>query len=42
MRIVSLASGSGGNATVVEHDGSAILVDCGVFGIALLWDRNEN
>ena len=30
MRIVSLASGSGGNATVVEHDGSAILVDCGV------------
>ena len=30
MRIVSLASGSAGNATVVEHDGSAILVDCGV------------
>lgn len=30
MRIVSLASGSKGNAFVVEHEGSAILVDCGV------------
>ena len=30
MRIVSLASGSRGNATIVEHEGSAILVDCGV------------
>ena len=30
MRIVSLASGSRGNATVVGHGGSAILVDCGV------------
>lgn len=30
MRIVSLASGSKGNATVVEHEGAAILVDCGV------------
>ena len=29
MRIVSLASGSRGNATIVEHEGSAILVDCG-------------
>ena len=30
MRIVSLASGSQGNATIIEHEGSAILVDCGV------------
>lgn len=30
MRIVSLSSGSKGNACVVEHAGSAILVDCGV------------
>ena len=30
MRIVSIASGSKGNATVVEHDGSAILIDFGV------------
>ena len=30
MRVVSIASGSKGNATVVEHDGSAILIDCGV------------
>lgn len=30
MRIVSLASGSKGNAFIVEHDGSAVLVDCGV------------
>ena len=30
MRIVSLASGSKGNATLVEHDGASILVDCGL------------
>lgn len=30
MRIVSIASGSQGNATIVEHEGSAVLVDCGV------------
>ena len=30
MQIISLASGSKGNATVVEHEGAAILVDCGV------------
>lgn len=30
MQIISLASGSKGNATVVEHDGAAILIDCGV------------
>lgn len=30
MRIISLASGSKGNATVVEHDGAALLVDCGL------------
>lgn len=30
MRIVSLASGSSGNATLVEHDGDALLIDCGV------------
>ena len=30
MRIVSIASGSKGNATVVEHGGAAILIDCGV------------
>ena len=37
MRIVSLASGSRGNATLVEHCGSAILVDCGVPYKALKW-----
>ena len=30
MRIVSIASGSRGNAVVVEHGGAAILIDCGV------------
>lgn len=30
MRVVSLASGSKGNAYLVEHDGEAILVDCGI------------
>ncbi len=30
MRIISLASGSKGNAYLVEEDGEAILVDCGV------------
>lgn len=30
MRASSLASGSSGNALVVEHDGFAILVDCGI------------
>ena len=30
MRIISIASGSKGNATVVEYNGSAILIDCGV------------
>lgn len=30
MRIVSFASGSKGNATLVEADGAALLVDCGV------------
>ena len=30
MRIVSLASGSKGNATVVEHDGASLLIDCGL------------
>ena len=30
MRIVSLASGSKGNAYLVEHDGEAVLIDCGV------------
>ena len=30
MRIISLASGSKGNATVVEHDGVSILIDCGL------------
>ena len=30
MRIVSIASGSGGNATVVEYGGAAILIDCGL------------
>ncbi|HEU5327531.1 MAG: MBL fold metallo-hydrolase [Thermomicrobiales bacterium] len=29
MRVTSLASGSSGNALVVEHDGAAVLVDCG-------------
>lgn len=30
MRAISLASGSSGNALVVEHDGFAVLVDCGI------------
>ena len=30
MRIVSLASGSHGNAYVVEHDGASLLIDCGI------------
>ena len=30
MRIASLSSGSKGNAFVVEHDGTAILIDCGI------------
>ncbi len=30
MRIISLASGSKGNAYLVEHEGSAILIDCGI------------
>ena len=30
MRIVSLASGSKGNAYLVERDGEAVLIDCGV------------
>ena len=30
MRVVSIASGSKGNAYLVEEDGEAILVDCGV------------
>lgn len=30
MQVTSLASGSSGNALVVEHDGQAILVDCGL------------
>jgi phosphoribosyl 1,2-cyclic phosphodiesterase len=30
VRIVSLSSGSNGNACVVEHDGAAILIDCGI------------
>lgn len=29
MRYATLASGSGGNATLVEHDGHALLIDCG-------------
>ena len=29
MRYATLASGSGGNATLVEHDGHGLLVDCG-------------
>ena len=32
MRIVSLASGSKGNATLVEEDESALLIDCGLSG----------
>ena len=32
MKVVSLASGSGGNAYVVEADGAALLVDCGISG----------
>lgn len=30
MRVTSLASGSSGNALVVEHEGCAVLVDCGL------------
>ena len=30
MRILSLGSGSKGNATVVEHDGHVLLIDCGL------------
>ena len=30
MRIVSLSSGSKGNACIVEQDGAAILIDCGI------------
>ena len=30
MRIVSIASGSKGNAYLVEHGGDAVLIDCGV------------
>ena len=30
MRIVSLCSGSKGNACVVEQDGAAVLIDCGI------------
>lgn len=30
MRFATLGSGSAGNATLVEHDGTAILVDCGL------------
>jgi len=30
MRIVSFASGSKGNAYLVEHDGEAVLIDCGI------------
>jgi len=30
MRIISLASGSKGNATIVEHDGVTLLIDCGL------------
>jgi len=30
VRIVSIASGSKGNAYLVEHEGEAILIDCGV------------
>ena len=30
MRIVSLASGSKGNAYLVEHAGEAVLIDCGI------------
>ncbi|MBQ6136754.1 MAG: MBL fold metallo-hydrolase [Kiritimatiellae bacterium] len=30
MRIVPIASSSKGNAYVVEHDGAALLIDCGV------------
>ncbi len=32
MKVVSLASGSGGNAYFVESGGSALLVDCGISG----------
>ena len=32
MRIVSLASGSKGNATIIEEDGVALLIDCGLSG----------
>lgn len=30
MKIVSLASGSKGNAYIIEHDGEALVVDCGI------------
>ena len=30
MKVVSLASGSKGNAYLVEHDGESVLIDCGV------------
>lgn len=30
MRVVSLASGSAGNACLVEHGGAVLLVDCGI------------
>lgn len=30
MRVVSLASGSGGNAYCVESDGNVLLIDCGI------------
>ncbi len=36
MRIISLASGSRGNATVVEHDGATLLIDCGLTCKSLL------
>ncbi|MEQ8495769.1 MAG: MBL fold metallo-hydrolase, partial [Gammaproteobacteria bacterium] len=36
MRYATLASGSGGNATIVEHDGHALLVDCGPSARTLL------
>ena len=35
VQIISIASGSRGNATVVECDGAAILIDCGVSMSAL-------
>ena len=30
MKIVSLASGSKGNAYIIEHEGEALVVDCGI------------